>query len=165
VQNRLGKFAAIAVLLQMLFLMPLMISHVTAQQATGQATILGSCGITFPDGSVVDYGPLLPNSLSSEVTLNMTNSGSVTALLELRGSNWNSTSIDVMNANQTHFNQTALQNTYASKALLNSTDGTVTNSFIPSELLKVVFQLNATLLIPAFTGAASQTMDFTISCE
>jgi len=138
---------------------------VTAQ-ATGQTTILGTCGLAFPNGNVVDYGPLLPNSISTEVTLNMTNSGSVSALLEIRGDDWRDDSNNsVMNVNQTHFNQTAFQNTYASKALLNSTDGTVDSSFVPSALVKLALQLEAVLLDPLFTGSATQTMDFTISCE
>ncbi len=89
----------------------------------------------------------------------------MSALLEIRGTDWKDGSNNsVINVNQTHFNQTSNQNTFAQKALLNGTDGTVTNSFVPSELVQLFLQLEAVLLDPFFTGSASQTMDFTVSC-
>ena len=52
----------------------------SAEQAIGQTTILGgTCGLSFPDGSSINYGALSPNQLSSEITLNMTNSGTIKA--------------------------------------------------------------------------------------
>jgi len=141
------------------------LASTSGSQATGTTTILGTCGLSFPDGNSVNYGALLPNTISNEIALNMTNSGSVSALLEIRGTDWlDGSNNSVMNVNQTHFNQTAFQNTFAQKALLNATDGTVTNSFVPSELVKLALQLEAVLLDPFFTGSATQTMDFTVSC-
>lgn len=137
----------------------------TGSQAVGTTTIIGTCGLSFPNGNNVNYGNIIPNSISNEIALNVTNSGTQSALLEIRGTDWKDGSNNsIMNVNQTHFNQTSFQNTYNSKALLNGTDGTVTNSFIPSELLQLAFQLEAILLDPLFTGSASQTMDFTVSC-
>jgi len=141
------------------------IPSTSTSQAVGQTTILGTCGLSFPDGNSVDYGALLPNTISNEITLNMTNSGSISALLEIRGTDWKDGSNNsIMNVNQTHFNQTSNQNTFAQKALLNSTDGIVTNSFVPSEIVQLFLQLEAILLDPFFTGSATQTMDFTVSC-
>ena len=37
----------------------------SATQALGQTTILGTCGLSFPDGNTVDYGALLPNTICS----------------------------------------------------------------------------------------------------
>ena len=163
-QNRLGKFAAIAVILPMLFLTPLMVSHVTAQQATGSATILGTCGIAFPDGNVVDYGPLLPNTTSSEVKLNMTNSGSVIAILDVEGGNWkDGSNNDVMYSNVTHFNVTQFQG-YNNNQQLETFDTNITNVFDPALTLDTFWQLVATLINPLFTGSATQTMNFTVSC-
>jgi len=157
----LGVLLVVPVLLAL----PFLVLPVNAQQATGSATILASCGISFPNGNTVNYGGLLPNVISSEVTLNMTNSGTINALLEVKGADWKDGSNNsVMNANRTHFNNTAFQNTYASKALLNATDVTVTATFVPSLLLKVIFQLQTILLNAGFTGAATQTMDFIVSC-
>jgi len=149
-----------------LLAVPFLVLPVNAQQATGQTTILVStCGISFPDGNTVNYGGLLRNTISSEVTLNMNNTGTVTALLEISGDDWKDGSNNpVMNSNRTHFNNSAFQNTYFSKALLNATDATVTSTFVPSILLKVIFQLQSILLNAGFTGTATQTMDFTVSC-
>jgi hypothetical protein len=136
-----------------------------SSQATGQTTILGTCGISLPNGNVVNYGPLLPNTISAEIPLNTTNSGTTTALLEIRGSNWkDGSNNDVMFVNRTHFNNSASQPLYGDKALLNSTDGTITSSFVPSVFLKILFQLETILLNPTFTGSATQTMNFTVTC-
>ena len=162
--RNLGKFAAIAILLPMLLLVPSMASQVTAQQATGQATILGTCGISFPNSNLVNYGALIPNTISPEIGLNMTNSGSVTATLDVSGTNWADGALNPqLLVNRTHYNVTSSQG-YANNLLLQEFDTPVTASFIPAVLLKTFWQLQATLLNPSFTGSATQTMDFTVSC-
>src|SRR3989344_782962 len=161
--RNLGKFAAIAVLLPMLLLVPSMASQVTAQQATGQATILGTCGISFPNSNLVNYGALIPNTISPEIGLNMTNSGSVTATLDVSGTNWLDGALNPqMLVNRTHYNVTSSQG-YTNNLLLQEVDTPVTANFIPAVLLKTFWQLQATLLNPSFTGSATQTMDFTVS--
>lgn len=137
---------------------------VSAQQATGSATILGSCGIAFPDGNVVNYGPLLPNSLSVETELNMTNTGSVNATLDVAANNWkDSSNNDVMVVNATHFNVTAGLG-YATNTELQAFDQTLTGVFDPAKVLSTFWQILATLINPSFTGSATQTMNFTVTC-
>ncbi len=132
-------------------------------QAIGQTTILGTCGMLFPNGNVVNYGPLSPDQLSSEITLNMTNTGSTTALLEVRGTNWEDTpSNTIMNVNRTHYNVTSGL-LYSSNISLESFDKIVTNSFLPSVWLQTFWQIEA-ILNQAFSGDITQTMDFTVSC-
>lgn len=161
--KNLGKFIAITVLLPTIFLVPSMISQVSAQQATGQATILGTCGISFPNSNLVNYGSLIPNTVSTQVVLNMTNSGTVTATLDVSGSNWEDTfSNTIMNVNRTHYDVT--NGTYFQKAPLQTFDQLVTSNFIPAAPLQTFWQLEAILLNPSFTGSATQTMDFTVTC-
>ena len=136
----------------------------SSSQATGTTTILGTCGLSFPDGNSVNYGALIPGSLSPEVNLNMTNSGTVSALLQVSGSNWNNTSTDVMYANVTHYNATTPGNGYANNADLEQFDQIVTASFAPAVILETYWQILADLLNPSFVGSATQTMDFTVSC-
>lgn len=135
---------------------------VTAQ-AIGQTTILGTCGLSFPDGSSINYGALSPDQLSTEITLNMTNSGSTSALLEVHGTNWEDISSNaIMNVNRTHYNVTSSM-PYSSNISLELFDKTVTNSFLPSVLLQTFWQIEA-ILNQAFSGDITQTMDFTVSC-
>jgi len=133
-------------------------------QATGQVQILaGTCGLQFTNGSVLDYGQLSPNELSPEVSLNMTNSGSVPALLEIQGTDWKDTSNNsILDVNRTHFNVTSGQ-PFSSNTPLESFDQTVTNSLIPNVILNTFWQLEA-ILNQGFSGDVTQTMDFTVSC-
>jgi len=137
---------------------------VSAQQATGSATILGTCGISFPDGNTVNYGGLLPNTLSAEIQLNMTNSGSVNATLDVAANNWkDGSNNDVMFVNVTHYNVTAAQG-YNNNIGLEAFDQSVTGVFDPTVLLQTFWQILATLINPSFTGSATQTMNFTVAC-
>ncbi|TBR07225.1 MAG: hypothetical protein EPO62_08820 [Candidatus Nitrosotenuis sp.] len=142
---------------------PAMIMSVSAQQATGSATILGTCGISFPNGNSVNYGSLVPNTISAQKNLNMTNSGSVNATLTVKGGNWKDpVNNSVMLGNRTHYNVTS--GTYLQKTPLQSFDQLVKNPFRPSVILQTFWQLQAILLNPSFTGTATQTMNFTVSC-
>ena len=153
--------ALLAILPAILMILPMMV-QANAQQATGQTQILGTCGVSFPDGNVVNYGPLLPDSLSSTVSLNMTNSGSVNATLSVAAGNWTDGSNDVMLVNVTHFSNTTTGG-YYSYTGLQSYDQTITNDF-SSDVLHTFFQILADLINPSFTGSATQTMNFTVSC-
>ena len=94
----------------------------------------------------------------------MTNSGSVTATLDVSGTNWLDGALNPqMLVNRTHYNVTSSQG-YTNNLLLQEVDTPVTANFIPAVLLKTFWQLQATLLNPSFTGSATQTMDFTVSC-
>ncbi|QLH08334.1 hypothetical protein DSQ19_01515 [Candidatus Nitrosotenuis sp. DW1] len=140
-----------------------MIISANAQQATGSATILGTCGLSFPNGNAVNYGSLVPNTISAEKKLNMTNTGSVNATLTVKGGDWkDSGSNSVMFGNRTHYNVTT--GTYFQKTPLASIDQLVKNPFVPSVILQTFWQLQAILLNPSFTGTATQTMNFTVSC-
>ncbi len=156
---------SIAALIALIFsITPAMIISVSAQQATGSATILGTCGISFPNGNSVNYGSLVPNTISAEKNLNVTNSGSVNATLTVKGGNWkDSGNNSVMLSNRTHYNVTSGV-AYAQKSPLQTFDKLVKNPFVPSVILKTFWQLQAILLNPTFTGSATQTMNFTVSC-
>lgn len=132
-------------------------------QATGQVIIQGTCGLSFPDGNNVNYGALVPNTISPEVRLNMTNSGTVPATLDVSGTDWvDGTLTPQMFTNRTHYNVTS--GTYFQKGPLQTFDTLVTSNFIPAILLETYWQLEAVLLNPSFTGSATQTMDFTVTC-
>ena len=142
---------------------PAIIISASAQQATGSATILGTCGISFPNGNSVNYGSLVPNTTSAQKNLNMTNSGSVNATLTVKGGDWKDPGNNsVMLGNRTHYNVTS--GTYLQKAPLQTFDQLVKNPFKPSVILQTFWQLQAILLNPSFTGTATQTMNFTVSC-
>jgi hypothetical protein len=136
----------------------------SAQQATGQTTILGTCGLSFPNGNNVNYGSLVPNTISAEKKLNMTNSGTVSSVLEVKGTNWkDSGSNSIMFANRTYYNVTS--STYLQKIPLQVFDQTVTNAFMPATILQTFWQLQTILINPSFTGTVTQTMNFTVSCQ
>ncbi|TBR08386.1 MAG: hypothetical protein EPO62_06790, partial [Candidatus Nitrosotenuis sp.] len=131
--------------------------------AQGQTQVLGTCGISFPNGNVVNYGQLLPNAVSSQVELNMTNSGSVNATLTISGTNWlDSGNNSIMLVNRTHYNSTS--GAYLQKIPLQTYDQTLTNSFLPATILQTFWQLQTILLNPSFTGSTTQTMDFAVTC-
>ncbi|MBI5147265.1 MAG: hypothetical protein HZA84_08655 [Thaumarchaeota archaeon] len=132
-------------------------------QASGQVIITGTCGLTFPDGNSVNYGSLIPNSISPQVTLNMTNTGTVPATLQVSGSDWlDGSSNPQMFVNRTHYNVTS--GTYVQKSPLQSFDQILTNSFNPATILETFWQLQAILMNPSFIGTTTQTMDFTTIC-
>jgi len=132
-------------------------------QATGQVNILGTCGLSFPDGNNVNYDSLAPNAISPEIGLDMTNSGTALATLQVSGTNWlDDSSIPQMLVNRTHYNVTS--GTYLEKTPLQTFDQLVTNNFIPANILQTFWQLQTILLNPSFTGTTTQTMDFTVSC-
>ncbi len=132
-------------------------------QATGQVNILSTCGLSFPNGNNVNYGSLTPNTISPEIRLNMTNSGTTSATLQVSGTNWfDSLSNPQMFVNRTHYNITS--GTYFHKTSLQPFDQLVTNDFIPATLLQTFWQIETILLNPSFTGTTTQTMDFTVSC-
>ena len=132
-------------------------------QATGQVNILSTCGLSFPNGNNVNYGSLTPNTISPEIRLNMTNSGTTSATLQVSGTNWfDSLSNPQMFVNRTHYNITS--GTYFHKTPLQPFDQLVTNDFIPATLLQTFWQIETILLNPSFTGTTTQTMDFTVSC-
>ncbi len=142
---------------------PLPPPTVQYSQAIGQVNIQGTCGLSFPNGNSVNYGSLIPNSISPQVKLNMTNTGTVPATLQVSGSNWlDGSSNSQMLVNRTHYNVTS--GTYVQKAPLQSFDQIVTPSFIPAVILQTYWQLQAILMNPSFTGSATQTMAFTTSC-
>lgn len=146
-----------------LALMPSTIMTASAQQATGSANILGTCGLSFSNGNSVNYGSLIPNSISPQVTLNMTNTGTVPATLQVSGSDWlDGSSNPQMFVNRTHYNVTS--GTYVQKAPLQSFDQILTNSFNPAAILETFWQLQAVLMNQSFTGTTTQTMDMVVSC-
>ncbi|QLH08336.1 S8 family serine peptidase [Candidatus Nitrosotenuis sp. DW1] len=132
-------------------------------QATGLVNILGTCGLSFPNGNSVNYGSLTPNTISQEIGLNMTNSGTTLATLQVSGTNWlDGSSNPQMLVNRTHYNVTS--GTYSQKTPLQSFDQLVTSNFVPSVILQTFWHLQTILLNQSFTGATTQTMDFTVSC-
>ncbi len=135
----------------------------TSSVAQGQTQVLGTCGISFPNGNSVNYGSLVPNTVSSQVKLNMTNSGSVNAILTVSGTNWLDAGLNnVMLVNRTHYNITS--STYFQKTSLQTFDQTLTNSFLPAIILQTFWQLQTILLNPSFTGSTTQTMNFAVIC-
>jgi hypothetical protein len=132
-------------------------------QATGQVNILGTCGLSFPNGNSVNYGSLSPNTISPEIKLNMTNSGTTLAALQVSGTNWLDESLtSQMFVNRTYYNVTS--GTYFQKMPLQAFNQLVTSNFAPSVILQTFWQLQAILLNSSFTGTTTQTMDFTVSC-
>ncbi|TBR07227.1 MAG: hypothetical protein EPO62_08830 [Candidatus Nitrosotenuis sp.] len=132
-------------------------------QATGQVNILGSCGLSFPNGNNIHYGSLTSNTISPEIRLNMTNSGTTQATLQVSGTNWlDESSSSQMFVNRTYYGVTS--GTYFQKTPLQAFNQLVTSNFIPAVTLQTFWQLQAILLDPSFTGITTQTMDFTVSC-
>ena len=135
----------------------------TTTQATGQVSILGTCGLQFASGNPINYGSLAPSTTSAEQTLVLHNTGSISGTVTVNGGNWvDSTNTNQMNVGNTKFS-TMTNTPYSGKTALTTIDqmlGTVTTT---SDLF-TYWQLQATLLSSAFTGSLTQTMTFTATC-
>jgi hypothetical protein len=162
-----GKVFILLAILPAILIMPSIMVQSSAQQATGSTTILPStCGLSFPNGSAINYGPLMKNTLSSIVKLNMTNTGTTNATLTVEGGNWKDASNnDVMLVNVTHYSVYAPNFVYAQNgiALTNSSQNIVIG-FAPAIIQPTYWQILTTLINPSFSGNATQTMNFTASC-
>lgn len=165
--KRCGKTFILLAILPAILMMPSTMIQSNAQQATGQATILPStCGLSFPNGNAINYGPLLQNTLSPIVKLNVTNTGSVNATLAVAGGNWKDISNNnVMVVNVTHYSVYTPNFVYAQNgiALTNSSQNIVIG-FGPAIVQPIYWQILTTLINPSFSGNATQTMNFTASC-
>ena len=136
-------------------------------QVTGQVNIVPStCGIAFVGGSVINYGDLFPGSTSAEKTLTLDNTGNTDADVALRGSHWlDGSGVNQMNVENTRFSTTT--GPYALKTPLSLTDqpiDVVDQVLTPATNRDMFFQLQANLINPGFTGAATQTKIFTATC-
>jgi len=136
-------------------------------QVTGQVNIIPkTCGIAFVGSSVINYGDLLPGDTSAEKTLTLDNTGNTDANVALRGTDWLDSSATIqMNVGNTKFLTTS--GTYASKTPLTLIDqpiDAVDPILTPAVNRDMFFQLQANLINPGFTGAATQTKTFTATC-
>lgn len=137
----------------------------TGTQVTGSVTIAGTCGLAPVSGSPINYGTLTPFSISPEQTLVLDNTGSVSATLSVKGTDWLDSGTPPtaqMLVGNTKFATTALVS-YATKTALTTIDQTV-GPILPITNLNTFWQLQANLLSTSFAGSLTQTMDFTVSC-
>ena len=135
----------------------------SGSQVASSVNIAGTCGLSVISGSPISYGTLLPSATSTEKTVVLDNTGSIPATLQVKGTNWlDATLVNKMNVDNTKFSTTS--GTYASKTSLLTIDQTITGAFSPTTNLNSLWQMQANLLDSSFSGALTQTMDFTATC-
>lgn len=151
-----------------LLLLPIGLQSVNAVSTTGSVTISGTCGLTFTSGAPIAFGTLARDSVSSEQTLTLNNTGSVTSTVTVSASNWKDGSNVVHIAGQLTKFATTDQGTglaYASKHALNNTNGDIAFGTVrPPNLNATYWQLQTALQNLPFSGALTQSVTFTASC-
>lgn len=140
----------------------------TTTSTTGSVTISGTCGITFTSGAPIAFGTLARDSISSEQTLTLNNTGSVTSTVTVSASDWKDGSNVVhIGGNLTKFATTNLGAglAYASKTPLNSTNGAVAFGTIrPQYTNSTYWQVKGSLQNMPFKGTLTQSITFTGTC-
>lgn len=148
---------------------------------TGSVSIQATCGLSIGHGAPLAFGSLANGDLANSTAgggshfLNFTNSGSVTAITTVAGSNWVSGGVTHIFGNHTKFSTTdqGPAKAYASKSALNSTntdgslsDGFVTfGSIVPGSFVNdTQWGLQASLRNLPFSGALTQTITFSATC-
>lgn len=159
-----------AVLLSAMLWLPFMTTNAYAQSATGSVTIEATCGVALSSGTI-NFGTIAKDAQSSDVQIDFTNSGSVTANVTATGSDWTSGGTVHINGEKTKFattdqgtNSTGID--YASKKALNSTNTEVIfgNVRTGGFTNQTNWQLEATLQNLPFSGSLSQSITFTATC-
>ncbi len=154
-----------------LLVTPIAFQSATAQTAvTSSATIAATCGLSTSPTSL-DYGTVARNAQSSQQSLVLTNTGSVTTSTQINGDDWTgSGSIVHLDVGKTKYvlGSTATPDpsgvSYANKtALTTGLSGIALVS--PSNSNSTYWQLEASGMqnLP-FSGALAQTITFTFSC-
>ncbi|OLE44333.1 MAG: hypothetical protein AUF73_01440 [Thaumarchaeota archaeon 13_1_20CM_2_39_11] len=133
-------------------------------QVTGQLTVVaGSCGINVVSGAPINYGSLIAGSISTEQTVVLQNTGTVSGTLAVHGTDWlDGSSTSQMTVGNTKFS-TSAGITYASKTALTTSDQTV-GTINPSPNLSTFWQVQVNLISSSFTGSLTQTTTFSNSC-
>jgi hypothetical protein len=125
-----------------------------------------TCGLDFAQGSVVsiDYGPLLPNEISTQKDVSFTNTGNTDGTLFIAGTDWkDNTDTTQMLVGATHFTAFTPDQTYEAKAPL-GTSSTNFGSLAAGGLFVAYLQLQADLENPGFSGPLQQTVSFSTEC-
>jgi hypothetical protein len=155
----LGVGCGTAVVLLLLAIVP-NVSKVYAQTIPSTVTIIGVCGAT-PTPSLIDYGALAPNAISSEETVNLLNVGNAPSDVDVSGTDWQDVG-EVMDVSTTHYSTSS--GSYDSKTALSTTAGNLVT--IPAtQNMDTFWQLQAVLSDPVFVGPALQTVTLTVTCQ
>ena len=135
-----------------------------AETVTSSVTIGTTCGIQFvPTDGKISYGEILPGDTTAEQTFTVVNPGNVVAEIKVSGTNWlDDSDVNQMNADNTKYSVTTGE--YGSKTGLSTTASTIIPALKPQINTDTFWQLEANLLDAKFSGALTQTLDFSSSC-
>lgn len=153
-------------LMTTLLLAPFALQYAQAQTTEGQVTISGTCGLGFVSGAPIVFGTLARDVISSEQTLVLNNTGSVTSTVQVNGTNWVSgatTHIDVAKTKFATSDQGAAT-LYAAKTPLSATlaaFGTIKPTPVTNS---TYWMLETTLQNLPFSGALTQEITFSVTC-
>jgi hypothetical protein len=140
------------------------VGYAYAESVSTSVTIGTTCGIQFvPTDGTISYGEILPGDITAEQKFTVINPGNVPAEIKVSGTNW----LDNSNANQMNVNNTkysAVTSDYSAKTGLLATASTIFSSLAPQTNTSTFWQLEANLLDSLFSGALTQTLDFSSSC-
>ena len=135
----------------------------TISQVTGQLTVIANtCGINVVSGAPINYGSLIPGSISTEQTVVLQNTGTTSGTLAVHGTDWlDGSSTSQITVGNTKFSTAS--GTYASKTALSTVDQTV-GTINPTPNLSTFWQVQVNLISSSFTGSLTQTTTFSNSC-
>ena len=123
-------------------------------------TILGVCGLT-PDPTAIDYGQLLPDQVSSEQTLGISNTGNTQSSVSVMGTPWGNTNPPAMLVGATHY---SLQSeSYDDKEVLTDSNAALT-TVNAQDTVFTFWQVKTTLNNPAAIGPQTQFVTLTGTC-
>ena len=142
-----------------------------ADDVTGQVTISSTCGLSFTSGSPINFGTLDRDATATEQILVISNTGSATADLDVKGTDW--TSGDTVTHSLVGNTRYAVGSTadpdptgdvaYGSKTGLTTSDVALGTSR-PGNDNTTAWGFQAVLTNLPFSGALTQTITFTASC-
>ena len=139
------------------------ITQSSSASVQGSVTIAGTCGIATT--GALQYGTLIPSATSTEQTLTVQNTGTVSAALLVSGNDW----LDGSSVNQINVGNTKWSiipgTTFAGKTALTTSPVMMTGTLnIAPATLPTYWQLQVNLNHGTFTGSLTQTVSLSVSC-
>jgi|APSaa5957512535_1039671.scaffolds.fasta_scaffold205397_1 hypothetical protein len=141
-----------------------LVLQANAESVSTSVTIGTTCGIQFvPTDGMISYGEILPGDTTAEQKFTVLNPGNVPAQIKVSGTNWvDSSNANQMNANNTKYSVTTAE--YSAKTGLSTTASIIFSSLAPQTNTDTFWQLETNLIDSLFSGALTQTLDFSSSC-
>ena len=133
-----------------------------SSSTTGNVSIQSTCGIGLSSGAPISYGALAPNTISTEQTLVIQNTGNINATTFVSGTSWlDSSNNTIITIDNTKYSSST--GDYSTKTSLTTDDASLM-VIQPNVNTDTFWQLQATLADTSFSGNLTQTVNFAATC-